>query len=177
MISAMKGVVFIWILFALVISGCTTVRREPVPVSEVHFFERKGSFIIAFQSSHDRPHGFTGRPEIHFNYRGRADGVTYYQYPVSELTGKAQYIVRVLWSGTIPEMDVPEDQSVNPGLAPLPDVPVRVKEAIKKDAAAKGANLVILDIGSGNIRWVLEGGRLQPEYLFYSKAYYSTIGR
>jgi hypothetical protein len=94
------------LLFAFVIStflvGCaSTVKRDPIPVLSVHFYEIRNGSV------------------------GTESGVI----PVRSVTKNCQYVGQVRWSGFMPEYDIPEAAVLQPILSDIPDrVKIELRE-------------------------------------------------
>jgi len=96
--------------------------------------------------------------------------------PVKSFIGNAQYVGRIHWSGTVPELNIPESSINTVFGGPLPELPDRVIEVIKERGGKLGANLIILEAAGAkyDYRWIMEDGKLQPEFLLWGKAYFTT---
>lgn len=147
---------------AIFLTGCdtvSTVKHDPVPASQVFLYETKGDFMV-MSVPHSR-------------------NVTATMYPVRVLTQHSQYLGKVLWSGVLPELYVPESLYDDDGLTRIynqpqvQDVPERMKTEMRARAGALGANMVIFDRWLCNYRWIMQDGKFQPTYLFYGKAYWN----
>jgi hypothetical protein len=153
----------IFSLIALVISvfltGCDSVpdvKRNPIPASEVLFVQDNNGMI---------------QTNVVVNDIDSTMRMPVYLYRTSVLIKECQYLGKVQWSGTMPEMDIPEDASTA-GIGALSFVPDRVQEVFKERAGKIGANVVIVEVAGFDYRWVMENGKYQPKFLLWGKTYF-----
>ena len=162
-------------ILVVFLAGCeTAVKRDPVPVSSVRFLEARSGWVFSVEPIKSGSVAYSGNRQLHHDYHGRPDCVLVYHFPVTVLAQKAQYVGRITWSGTIPEADIPESR-FNDLSMPVPvQFPERIQVAVREEAAKKGGNMVVLSLDGANYYWHMEGGKLQPDFLLFGKAYYLT---
>ncbi|HXE42820.1 MAG TPA: hypothetical protein VN516_07325 [Candidatus Baltobacteraceae bacterium] len=165
---------FLVIIFAVLFSfGCaTTIKRPPIDSALVQFYETKGKWVLfpkEEQMYNFKTHQL--RPII----VAKTTNV-----PMGLYLKNSQPVGKVIWSGIIPEIDVPEsasDQNLaerDKQLGDLQDLPDRVKNEMKERAGQLGGNLVFVNRWGYTYRWVVEGGRYQPNYTFWGEAFFVT---
>jgi len=163
-------------LITLFLAGCTTVpivKLDPIPASEVHLYETKGKFILITEDSAPDRDLETGR-WMRFVV---AKTTT---VPIDSLIKNSQYIGKITWSGTLPEIYVPESASGeslgerDAQFSEIQDLPERMKNEMKAHAGQIGGNLLFVERWSYNYQWIVENGNFKPKYLFWGKVYFVT---
>jgi hypothetical protein len=164
----MKFFSLILIVIALFMTSCETapsVKREPISISEVHWVGyMDGNILIPKQNGQVGYNPATGTMEQELT-----------KIPIRSVIKDCQYIGKINWSGTLPEIQIPESAytlDLRGQTFQLPYIPERVKTEMRDDAAKMGANLVMFDAVGYKYRWVMQDGRLQPFFYFFGKGYF-----